>query len=575
MDQRGRPHLIALSPFHLFTLAALHAVLFALAFPPFDVWFLAFVAPAPLGVLAISAARGRALLAVYVTQFFMWLWLVRWIIPVTAVGYPFLALYMSIWPTLFVWVLGRAARHSVLGRWPMTVLLPIVWTGIEFFRGDVLFYGYPWYLLGHPLIAVPAFVQSADLLGTYFITFLAAALSGAFLDLSRLRLRARNAPAKSPIVLAILLLANLVYGAWRLNESVPLRAGPTVLAIQTNLPQDNKTGWSHEEQEKDLPGFMNLTRDAIAAAASPPDLIIWPETMVPGIGFEPQTMAKIREMLEQHGWDLMHLLRWPAAVVEFQRQLGIPMIVGSEAWIDTADVQDGNRIRLEPKFTFNSAYLIEGEPPYQRYDKYFLTPFGETMPYISAWPWLERQFLTIGVGADLAFNLDSNPDVKLLRVRDGQDGAADDEVRIAAPICFEDTVARFCRSMIYREGEKSGDLFVNISNDGWFGLSKADRKLHAQIARFRCIENRVPMVRSVNTGMTIWIDSTGNIKNAAGGTGYGQAQATGWVIADVELDSRVSLYGRIGELWPTLCLISTAVLLGWSLFSPGRRYTAG
>src|SRR5436190_7824195 len=159
--------------------AALHALLFALAFPPLDWWPLSFVAVAPLAWMALRTRRtSRALAAVMITQFLMWLWLNRWIIPVTGMGYPFLGLYMSLYPTIFVWLLRRIAKHRSLKRIPLTFVVPLLWTGLEFFRGQIAFDGYPWYLLAHPLIEWPLFAQSADLFGTYFISFLVAMPSG-------------------------------------------------------------------------------------------------------------------------------------------------------------------------------------------------------------------------------------------------------------------------------------------------------------------------------------------------------------------------------------------------------------
>ena len=271
---------------HPLFLAFLHAALFALSFPPFDLWPLAFIAVAPLGLLAVRAQSTRGmLLSVLVTQFAMWLWLLHWIIPVTAVGYPFLALYLSVWPAMFAWIIRRISRQRQLSRRRMTIVVPVVWVGVEFFRGDVLFHGYPWYLLGHPLIAAPVLVQSADLAGTYFISFLTAMVSGVIVDgfmLSGQREIARRAVVTASVVAGIW-IANLIYGAWRMDQNLPLTPGPRILAIQTNLPQDNKVGWSEEEQARDVPQFIEMTRAAAAQSTQPPDLIAWPETMVPGL----------------------------------------------------------------------------------------------------------------------------------------------------------------------------------------------------------------------------------------------------------------------------------------------------
>jgi apolipoprotein N-acyltransferase len=545
-------------------LALAHAVLFALALPPLNLWFLSPLIPAPLAWLAISARTTfRAVIIAVVAQWLMWLWLLRWIVPITSVGYPFLGLYLAVFAGLFVWVIRRLDRQPSIGAWPMALVLPTVWTGIEFLRGDVAFDGYPWYLIAHPLIHWLPAVQSADLFGTYFISFLAATFSGLAID----ALRAGSAGSlwRRPIVTAIAIvaicIANVAYGMWRIIQTEGLTPGPRILALQTNLPQDNKVGWSAEDQARDVPAFIELTRQAMRAVGGDVDLVVWPETMVPGLGFDPKTLEHLH-YLDRLGSNARRLFIWPETIEALHRELGTPILVGSEAWIDTSlrTAADGGSVRLEQRFTYNSAFLIQGEAPYQRYDKFFLTPFGETMPYISKWPWLERQFLTLGVGADLAFNLDSNQDIRLLELDwASQQAAVKTPVFLATPICFEDTVASLCRRMVYDGGVKRADIFINISNDGWFGESHNDRVLHAQIARFRCIESRIPMIRSVNTGASVAIDSAGRLLAAAGEGGYGETRKPGWVLGQVRLDARTTFYGRIGEAWGWTCLAATAV----------------
>jgi len=583
----GPPHAFAMTCL----VALAHAALIVLALPPIDWWVLAFFAPAPLAWMALRARTSpRAIMVTLFTQWLMWLWLLRWIVPVTAVGYPFLALYQSIYGCLFVWAIRRINRHHALRSVPMTFVLPIVWTGIEFLRGEVAFNGYPWYLLAHPLIAFPAFVQSADLFGTYFISFIASMPAGFIVGvmLQASRCTASNdsdiarASARRFITFASIIvvtwLANLFYGCWRMRQTDQLSTGPRILAIQTNLPQDNKVGWSPEAQERDLPQFIALTRRAFEHTVPKPDLIVWPETMVPGVGFDPHTQQDVWRF----GPRFDHYVKWPRALVALSSELATPIVVGSEAWVNTSIVPEegGKTVRLQHEFTYNSAYLVQGDPPYQRYDKFFLTPFGETMPYISNWPWLEHQMLALGAGG-MKFDLDSNPVINLLRLSYGTQqspGAASapaspssgHSVSLATPICFEDTVGRFCRRMVYRQGVKQADIFVNISNDGWFTFSGADRKLHAQIARFRCIENRVPMIRSVNTGVSVSIDSCGRLIGRVGQGEYGTPATEGWVVDDVKLDSRQSLYGRVGELWPWLCLAASMIAVAWS-FTAARK----
>lgn len=526
----------------------------------------------------------HAIVAVIITQFLMWLWLNHWIIPVTGVGYPFLGLYMSVYPAIFAWIVRHVSRHRTLRRWPKMVTLPIIWTGIEFLRGQIVMDGYPWYLLSHPLIEWPLFAQSADLFGAYFISFLIAMPAGFFVGIAGHTREMIDSPTvvdpgirlRLLFVLGAALLAimsaNLIYGGWRMSQDDSLTPGPNILAIQTNLPQDNKLAWTPQQQEIDFLMFCDQTIEAqkqFIAEGKTIDLIAWPETMLPGFGLEPSTITFLVEGQYRAG-------AFAPAVQALQRQLGVPMLLGSGAFFGLRVVDD----RWQWDRQYNSTYLVTGDPPYQRYDKFFLTPFGETMPYISNWPWLEKKMLDFGAHG-MRFDLDSNPDISVLELKPGDRSAPSGAIasspkpqaaslRLATPICFEDTVPQLCRRMCYQDGRKRADLLVNLSNDGWYNTSQGNRKLHAQIARFRCIENRVPMVRCVNTGLSLSIDSCGRVIGAVGKGRYGTSQQAGALYAQPRLDARQTLYGRVGEVFPAACLLATILFLGWT-YLPGSR----
>ena len=115
--------------------------------------------------------------------------------------------------------------------------------------------------------------------------------------------------------------------------------------------------------------------------------------------------------------------------------------------------------------------------------------------------------------------------------------------------------------MVWEAGVKQIDLFVNLSNDGWFNFDGAGRRQHLHAARFRCIENRVPMIRAVNTGLSVAIDSTGKVISQVGPGRYGQHGSAGWLVAAPRLDARRTFYGRVGDAWAWGCLGLTIVLM--------------
>jgi apolipoprotein N-acyltransferase len=549
-------------------------VLFAAAFPTAGgegAWPAIFIAPLPLVWLALRRpAPAAAIVAVFASSAAMWLWVERWLVDVTRVGHPLLAAYLALYPALFVWLLGRLASRPATARIPMTLAVPVVWVGLECLRGELVMHGYPWFLLGHPAINAPVIAQSADLLGTYFVSFLVASVAGAAADAllaAAGRVPLRRAAFWGAAVAAIH-VGNLGYGLWRGGERRALSPGPAVLAIQTNLPQSNKLDWTLQDQARDLREFLSLTLEAASSPAGPLDLIIWPETMLPGMGLEPETLAVVAAAgLEYEPW-----LEGPEALVSLSGRTGVPVIVGSLVRVGPIPVEAEQGTRWEWRKTFNSAYLIVGDASPQRYDKVFLTPFGETMPYISSWPWLERSLLAIGARG-MSFDLDVGERIVRLHVPwdRGRPWWPRDLVA-ATPICFEDTVGRYCRRMVYARGRKMADILINLSNDGWFGARDEGRRRHLQAARFRCIENRVPMVRCVNTGLTAAIDSRGSMIPGAGDSDTLPARSAGALRREPALDRRATLYGRIGDAWAWLCLAATVAgaALTW-----GRRASDG
>ncbi len=553
--------------------ATLHALLMWAAFEFTFLWPLVMLAPVPLAWLAIRAPSTRfALLLAIGSQLLLWAVVSRWMASVTIIGFPFYVLAMAaLNGGLFVWVFRRLhvsgfAPTAVTSRLPMALTLPIVWVAVEALRGEVIADGYAWYFLAHPIVEAPIAAQSADLFGAYFISFLVAMVAGAILDVMRWRggeSRLRQS-ASGVIAAACIVAVNLGYGAWRLNQTQHLEPGPSMLVIQTNLPQDNKIRWTAEQQVRDLTSFLQLTINAYEELTQQDkrvDLVVWPETMLPGYGLEPDTIAYLKE----NNFSLP--VEFAEAIVAVQRMIDTPMLVGSPAVLGLTmhDLGDGTA-RPEWEANYNSVYLVHGDPPFERYDKSFLTPFGETMPYFSNWPALEERLLAFGARG-MEFDLDRNPELNLIHLN-WQGGTA----RLATPICFESTVGWLNRMFVYSNGEKRADAIINVTNDGWFGFHGAGRIQHAQISRYRAIENRVPVVRSANTGVSVSIDSAGRLIGSIGAGSYGTPQQAEYLYTGIAFDARSTLYGRIGDLWAWLCVAVAAACLAATWI--GRRHEA-
>ena len=156
-------------------------------------------------------------------------------------------------------------------------------------------------------------------------------------------------------------------------------------------------------------------------------------------------------------------------------------------------------------------------------------------------------------------------------------------------ICYEDAVPAIARRFaIDKRGEKRLDWLVNISNDGWFVRFKDGKVLpstelgqHAAICVFRAVENRLAVLRSVNTGISCLIDTLGHIHNGfLAGTLPHQAMArtgcAGWLVDKVPIDKRTTFFSKYGQWLDfccAVCLVSLIIVPPLGRFVRTEKYT--
>lgn len=150
---------------------------------------------------------------------------------------------------------------------------------------------------------------------------------------------------------------------------------------------------------------------------------------------------------------------------------------------------------------YNSALVFDGnEPVYplnpKIYSKQHLVPLSEYFPFADKFEKFNE--LLISNGFNLWIPGKSNTVFKT------------NGLSYSTPICFEDSFPDVCRKMVLA-GSRA---FINLSNDSW-SKSKACQYQHLSMALVRCVENRVPAVRSTTSGQTCFIDCNGRITEMA------------------------------------------------------------
>lgn len=538
-----------------------YAVFTALSLPPAGLWPLTLAAAAPLvwaGCAADPRGWGAVRAALLAGLGTLPLWVVEevWLINVSAPGYPLIAVYLALYPALFVWALAKARAAD----WPvpMSVVVPVLWTAVEVLRGEIALTGYAWFLLGQPLIESPALAAPAALVGVYGVSFLCAALAGAVADAAGWS----GIPRSAGGVGALAVAAVWASASWVGERSTRPGAVETVRVgvVQTNLPQDNKIGWGVADRLRDMRTFLELTGQA-AGSKPPPDMIVWPETMFPGPALNPGAVQALhREAIvyaikdaqgrpvEKVNANVFH-----DELVEAQQGAGVPMLVGAVAIDGDAAAAVLDSPGSAKARRYNSVVLVDdGRATEARYDKIELTPFGEAIPYVWRWPGVQDWLVSLGA-AGMHFDLSVGRRAGGIDVKVETPGGQSRTVRVATPICFEATRAGLCRRLVMGEGGGGeggpAPLLINVSNDGWFGSWDPGRRQHQLAARWRCVELGVPMVRAVNTGVSCAVDRRGRVTaDRVSEKSETQTRVAGTLVAPVEIRAEppTNLFRRVG-----------------------------
>jgi apolipoprotein N-acyltransferase len=121
-------------------------------------------------------------------------------------------------------------------------------------------------------------------------------------------------------------------------------------------------------------------------------------------------------------------------------------------------------------------------------------------------------------------------------------------------ICYEVIFPKLSRDL----ANGGANLLVNITNDAWFGRSSAPHQ-HLSMAVLRAVENRIPIARCANTGISAFIDDRGRILQKTG------LYENATLLATLQLGNGQTIYTRYGDWFAWLCVAVTLLVFGYSL----------
>ena len=276
-----------------------------------------------------------------------------------------------------------------------------------------------------------------------------------------------------------------------------------ITLVQPGIPQT--LIWDSGENDRRFHELLELSESALAstnealtrpadtlsplrgARGSKTDLLIWPESAVPGLD-ETNYIAITNLIRTNNVWLIFN--------------------ADDAVWRPEAKNKDDYDV-------FNAAFLLNPEGRFAAvYHKQKLVIFGEYiplerwLPFIKWFTPITGSFTSGERPVPFEMNLEGEaPGEPSSTGNLGLRGRPPSRVKTSALICFEDVFPQLARESV----QDGTDFLVNLTNDGWFGHG-AQQWQHMANAVFRTVENGVPLIRSCNNGITCWIDAGGRVR---------------------------------------------------------------
>ena len=487
-------------------------LLFALAFPPFELIVLLPLALVPwLVALFAEESPGRALVSGALFGLVYWCASIPWIVyvvthyggqsgPMGVVSMAILALILAEWPAAVAW--GTVACAPA-GSWRRMAVFPLLWVASEHARSFV-YKGFPWNLTGHALFRHPLWLQTASVWGVYGVGALVAIVSALLtFGIATRRLR--------PLALAAsLALAAGAFGAARLAGPAPQGPELSVALLQPNVTEEMRA-----TPQGAAESYAVVREQAREAAARQAALIAFPESALPLY------------------WDQSPVLR---------RDLDAIAGGGSSILFNTVEEDADGRY-------YNVAKLLTPDGVAgSAYRKVHLVPFGEYVPLPKVFFFVRQISNDIG-----AFSAAAEPVV----VRSGP-------LALGVGICYEIIYPELSR----RETASGANLLATISNDSWYGRAGAQEQ-HFAGAVMRAVENGRFLIRAAITGISGIADARGRILAES------RANERTIVYGAVRLLDGRTVWTRWGYWIPRLADVAGAAVLIFALVRLVRRRRAG
>lgn len=453
----------------------------------------------------------------FLAQAVSWTIVLGWLYHVTWLGLlllgPFVGAWVGIWYVAVWWtmprLIGRQTGLRILAMFGLAALWVVVeWTRTWFLSG------FPWLPLAATQWQRSVVLQIASYTGQGGVSFILIVFNVGFAAYAHRLFREKRTGLRrrSPEFMAALLTLMFPTFYLILTETSNQQRQPfmRIAVVQPAIPQSLK--WDPSQADWIFNTLGGLTA---RAAATRPDLILWPEASTPYAVKGDQTVQAWTELLAQ--------------------KCKVPLLIGSVSVTGRGTPQEVWQ---------NGAFAIDPTSGLQthNYAKQHLVPFGEYVPLRPILGWLQK-IVPVGDG-------DYTPgDNSVPLVISTQAGA----VAVTPLICYEDIFPDLARHAAIDGAE----LIAVLTNDAWYGTGGAAYQ-HAAHSVLRAVETRRPVIRCGNAGWSGWIDEFGNIRGVMKNdqdSVYFRGNYTFNLTRDARWAGRQSFYTQHGDWFVIVSLV--------------------
>jgi len=472
-------------------LAVFSGFLLGLSFQPFHLGFLAWVGLIPLYHIWINSDANdnvrNGFLFGMTHNFVAFYWI--GFNSGASFGVVFLSLIAAVLYLSLHWAVAGWIFGKLKSEKLNGIIFPFLLVSMEWIRsfGSL---GFPWGNIALSQLDWMPLLQIMEVTGSYGVTFWVVSLNVVLY----MMLFQFDEQKKNGILIWIVMLGLWFFGRDRMNYFRDSDEHIEVAILQPNIDPNAK--WDMHIKEETIAYMDSLHGEAINLK---PDLILFPETALPAYL---KLNRRVRNMIQKR-----------------IDESGIPVLTGT---VDRIKNSDGNKVY------YNSSMFLSPKSSYILYNKIHLVPFAEYIPFSAQFPLLKE--LNFGQGnfthgdEYTLFNWDGNGFSNL--------------------ICYESSIPNLVRKFV-----QQGARFLTIqTNDGWLGESAGPYQ-HYNVARLRAIENRIPIVRSANTGISGLILANGE------SVGEKPLETTHVFKVKVPLGNSGSFYSRNGDIFAMVCFV--------------------